>query len=137
MIIIMKAGSTDQQIEAVSDKMKSMGMGAHVSRGIERTVIGANGDNRQIDMEALEVVSVVENVVRVMKLYMIGSRVSHPEVSVVDIRGVKLGGKQVQIIGGPCSVETQPQMDSAAASVREAGCNLMRGGAIKPRTSPS
>src|SRR3569623_3050501 len=101
-----------------------MGMGAHVSRGFERTVIGASGDERQIDMEALEVVPGGEIVVRVMKPYKIVSRVSQPEDSVVDIRGVKLGGKQVQIIGGPCSVETQPQMDSAAASVREAGCNL-------------
>ena len=136
MIIIMKAGSPDEQIEAVSDKLKGMGMGAHVSRGIERTVIGAIGDERQIDMEALEVLPGVENVVRVMKPYKIVSRVSHPEDSVIDIRGIKLGGKQVQVIAGPCSVETQPQMDSAAASVVEAGCHLMRGGAFKPRTSP-
>ena len=131
MIIIMKAGCPDAQIEAVSDKLKGMGLGAHVSRGIERTVIGAIGDERQIDMEALEVVPGVENVVRVMKPYKIVSRVSHPEDSVIDIRGIKLGGKQVQVIAGPCSVETQPQMDSAAASVVEAGCRLMRGGAFK------
>ena len=136
MIIIMKAGCPDEQIDSVSDKLKGMGMGAHVSRGIERTVIGAIGDERQIDIEALEVLPGVENVVRVMKPYKIVSRVSHPEDSVVDIRGVKLGGNQVQIIGGPCSVETQPQMDSAAASVAAAGCRLMRGGAFKPRTSP-
>lgn len=136
MIIIMKAGSTDQQIEAVAEKLKGMGMGAHVSRGIERTVIGAIGDELKIDMEALEILAGVENVVRVMKPYKIVSRVSHPEDSVVDIKGVKLGGKQIQIIAGPCSVETQPQMDAAAAAVAAAGCRLMRGGAFKPRTSP-
>lgn len=71
-----------------------------------------------------------------MKPYKIVSRESHPEDSVIDIRGIKLGGNTVQIIAGPCSVETQPQMDSAAQSVAAAGCRLMRGGAFKPRTSP-
>ena len=136
MIIIMKAGSSDRQIEAVADKLKGMGMGAHVSRGIERTVIGAIGDEVRIDTEALEILPGVDSVVRVMKPYKIVSRISHPEDSVVDIRGVKLGGKQIQIIAGPCSVETQPQMDAAAAAVAAAGCRLMRGGAFKPRTSP-
>ena len=136
MIIIMKAGSTDQQIEGVENKLKGMGMGAHVSRGIERTVVGAIGDEAKIDMEALEILPGVENVIRVMKPYKIVSRVSHPEDSVVDIKGVKLGGNQIQIIAGPCSVETQPQMDAAAAAVAAAGCHLMRGGAFKPRTSP-
>jgi len=136
VIIIMKAGSSDRQIEAVADKLKGMGMGAHVSRGIERTVIGAIGDEVRIDTEALEILPGVDSVVRVMKPYKIVSRISHPEDSVVDIRGVKLGGKQIQIIAGPCSVETQPQMDAAAAAVAAAGCRLMRGGAFKPRTSP-
>ena len=136
MIIIMKAGSTDQQIEVVENKLKTMGMGAHVSRGIERTVVGAIGDETKIDIEALEILPGVDNVIRVMKPYKIVSRVSHPEDSVVDIKGVKLGGNQIQIIAGPCSVETQPQMDAAAAAVVAAGCRLMRGGAFKPRTSP-
>jgi 3-deoxy-7-phosphoheptulonate synthase len=136
MIIIMKAGSTDEQIEAVENKLKGMGMGAHLSRGIERTIVGAIGDEAKIDMEALEILEGVENVIRVMKPYKIVSRVSHPEDSVVDIKGVKLGGNQIQIIAGPCSVETQAQMDAAAAAVSAAGCHLMRGGAFKPRTSP-
>jgi 3-deoxy-7-phosphoheptulonate synthase len=136
LIIIMKAGSSDQQIAGVEEKLKAMGMGSHVSRGIERTVVGAIGDEVKIDIEALEILPGVENVVRVMKPYKIVSRVSHPQDSVVDIRGVKLGGNQIQIIAGPCSVETQPQMDSAAAAVAAAGCHLMRGGAFKPRTSP-
>jgi 3-deoxy-7-phosphoheptulonate synthase len=136
VIIIMKAGSTDRQIEAVEEKLKGMGMGAHVSRGIERTVIGAIGDEVKIDIEALEILPGVDNVIRVMKPYKIVSRVSHPEDSIVDIRGVKLGGKQIQVIAGPCSVETQAQMDAAAQAVADAGCRLMRGGAFKPRTSP-
>jgi 3-deoxy-7-phosphoheptulonate synthase len=89
-----------------------------------------------VDMEALQALGGVENVIRVMKPYKIVSRESHPEDSVIDIRGIKLGGNTVQIIAGPCSVETQPQMYSAAQSVDAAGCRLMRGGAFKPRNSP-
>ncbi len=136
MIIIMKSHVADEEIRAVEKKLESMGMGSNVSRGIERTVIGAIGDERKVDMEALQALGGVENVIRVMKPYKIVSRESHPEDSVIDIGGIKLGGNTVQIIAGPCSVETQPQMDSAAESVAAAGCRLMRGGAFKPRTSP-
>ncbi len=136
MIIIMKSHVADEEIRAVEKKLESMGMGSNVSRGIERTVIGAIGDERKVDMEALQALGGVENVIRVMKPYKIVSRESHPEDSVIDIGGIKLGGNTVQIIAGPCSVETQPQMDSAAQSVAAAGCRLMRGGAFKPRTSP-
>ena len=136
MIIIMKSHVADSEIAAVEKKLQAMGMGANVSRGIERTVIGAIGDERKVDKEALEALPGVENVVRVMKPYKIVSRESHPEDSVIDVRGIKIGGKTIQIIAGPCSVETQPQMDSAAQSVAAAGCRLMRGGAFKPRSSP-
>ena len=136
MIIIMKSHVADSEIAAVEKKLQAMGMGANVSRGIERTVIGAIGDERKIDKEALEALPGVENVVRVMKPYKIVSRESHPEDSVIDVRGIKIGGNTIQIIAGPCSVETQPQMDSAARSVAAAGCRLMRGGAFKPRSSP-
>ncbi|HHM05826.1 MAG TPA: 3-deoxy-7-phosphoheptulonate synthase [Gammaproteobacteria bacterium] len=113
-----------------------MGMGANVSRGVERTVVGAIGDECKIDVEALEVLPGVESVVRVMKPYKIVSRLSHPDDTVIDIKGIPLGGPRVQVIAGPCSVETQPQMDAAAAAVKAAGCTLMRGGAFKPRSSP-
>lgn len=136
MIIIMKSHVADEEIRAVEKKLEFMGMGSNVSRGIERTVIGAIGDERKVDMEALQALGGVENVIRVMKPYKIVSRESHPEDSIIDIGGIKLGGNTVQIIAGPCSVETQPQMDSAAESVAAAGCRLMRGGAFKPRTSP-
>lgn len=121
MIIIMKSHVADSEIAAVEKKLQAMGMGANVSRGIERTVIGAIGDERKVDKEALEALPGVENVVRVMKPYKIVSRESHPEDSVIDVRGIKIGGKTIQIIAGPCSVETQPQMDSAAQSVAAAG----------------
>ena len=136
MIIIMGTHATDEQIDGVEKKLESMGMGANISRGIERTVIGAIGDERVIDKELLEVLPGVENVIRVMKPYKIVSRESQEADTVIDIKGIKLGGKQVQVIAGPCSVETQAQMDTAAEGVAAAGCRMMRGGAFKPRTSP-
>ncbi|GAB6042019.1 3-deoxy-7-phosphoheptulonate synthase [Endothiovibrio diazotrophicus] len=136
MIIIMGTHASDEQIGGVVTKLDAMGMGANVSRGIERTVIGAIGDERTIDKELLKVLPGVENVIRVMKPYKIVSRESQASDSIIDIKGIKLGGKEVQVIAGPCSVETQAQMDTAAEAVVVAGCRLMRGGAFKPRTSP-
>ncbi len=136
MIIIMNNDVTEEQIARVVDRLKGMGAGVNVSRGVERTVIGALGDESKIDKEALQALPGVEEVIRVMKPYKIVARSYHSADTVIDIKGVKLGGKQIQVIGGPCSVETQAQMDQSAAAVAAAGCRLMRGGAFKPRTSP-
>jgi 3-deoxy-7-phosphoheptulonate synthase len=136
MIIIMNSETTDPQIDAVVERLKTMGLGANVSRGIERTVIGAIGDEAKADKEVLQALPGVEDVIRVMKPYKIVARSYHKEDTVVDIKGIPLGGKAVQVIAGPCSVETQAQMDEAAEAVAAAGCRLMRAGAFKPRTSP-
>lgn len=136
MIIIMNNEATDAQIDIVVQRLKGWGLGSNVSRGVERTVIGAIGDESKIDKELLQALPGVEDVFRVMKPYKIVARSYHKEDTVIDIKGVKLGGKQIQVIGGPCSVETQAQMDEAAKHVAAAGCHLMRGGAFKPRTSP-
>lgn len=136
MIIIMGANAGDAEILAVEKKLLAMGMQANVSRGVERTIVGAIGDESKIDKELLQALHGVERVVRVMKPYKIVSRESHADNTIIDIKGIKLGGKQIQIIGGPCSVETQEQMDASAQGVVDAGCSMMRGGAFKPRTSP-
>jgi len=136
MIIIMHSQVTDVEIQTVEAKLKSLGLEANISRGIERTIIGAIGDERKIHKETLEALSGVEDVIRVMKPYKIVARESHKANTVVDIKGIPLGGKKLQVIAGPCSVETQSQMDLAAQATAHAGCRLMRGGAFKPRTSP-
>jgi 3-deoxy-7-phosphoheptulonate synthase len=136
MIIIMNSDVTEEQIARVAERLEAMGVGVNVSRGVERTVIGAIGDESRIDKKMLEALPGVEDAIRVMKPYKIVARSYHKEDTVVDIKGIKLGGKQIQVIAGPCSVETQPQMDEAAQAVVAAGCRLMRGGAFKPRTSP-
>ncbi|MCL6555553.1 MAG: 3-deoxy-7-phosphoheptulonate synthase [Burkholderiales bacterium] len=136
MIVVMENGATEEQIEAVVRKIKEYGCDANVSRGTERTVIGAIGDERKIDQEAIDALPGVEYSMHVVKPYKIVAREWHKENTVIDIRGIPLGGNQIQVISGPCSVETQEQMDEAARFVKEAGCRLMRGGAFKPRTSP-
>lgn len=136
MIIVMNKDVTDDQISVVVKKLKDAGLDANISRGIERTVIGAIGDERKLTEEMFTPLPGVESAMHIVKQYKIVSRESHRENTVIDIGGIQLGGKQIQIIAGPCSVETQQQMDLSAQYVSEAGCRLMRGGAFKPRTSP-
>ncbi len=136
MIIVMNSDVTDGQIATVVKKLKDAGLQANISRGIERTVIGAIGDERPLTEEMFTPLPGVESAMHIAKQYKIVSRESHKQNTVVDISGVPLGGNQIQIIAGPCSVETQEQMDLSARFVSEAGCRLMRGGAFKPRTSP-
>ncbi len=136
MIIVMGRSVTDAEIGAVVKKLEAAGLQANISRGIERTVIGAIGDERNIAPAMFTPLPGVESAMHIAKQYKIVSRESHPEDTVVDISGVPLGGRQIQIIAGPCSVETQEQMDLSAKFVHQAGCRLMRGGAFKPRTSP-
>lgn len=136
MIIVMGNEVTDEQIGAVVKRLETAGLKANISRGIERTVIGAIGDERKLTEEMFTSLPGVETAMHIAKQYKIVSRESHRDNTVIDIRGVQLGGNQIQIIGGPCSVETQEQMDLSAQYTHEAGCRLMRGGAFKPRTSP-
>jgi 3-deoxy-7-phosphoheptulonate synthase len=136
LIIIMNSDATDMQIGSVVNKIRSFGLDANISRGTERTVIGAIGDERKLDPEMFDSLAGVEYSMHIVKQYKIVSRESHKHDSIIDVGGVLIGGNQIQIIGGPCSVETQEQMDLSAQYVSAAGCHLMRGGAFKPRTSP-
>lgn len=136
MIIIMHSHVTDEEIHGVETKLKSFGLEANISRGIERTIIGAIGDERKIHKETLQALPGVEDVIRVVKPYKIIAREWREDDTVINVEGIPIGGKTIQVIAGPCSVETQAQMDLAAEGVANAGCRLMRGGAFKPRTSP-
>ncbi len=136
MIIVMGRDVTDEQVGAVVNKLEAAGLKANISRGIERTVIGAIGDERQLTEEMFTPLPGVESAMHIVKQYKIVSRESHRNDTVIDIGGIPLGGKQIQVIAGPCSVETQEQMDLSAKYTHEAGCRMMRGGAFKPRTSP-
>jgi 3-deoxy-7-phosphoheptulonate synthase len=136
MIIVMKRGATEEQIEAVEAKILAHGLQVHISRGTERTLIGAVGDERALDPEMFDPMPGVEKSMHILKQYKMVAREWHEENTVIAAGGVPIGGAAVQVIAGPCSVETGPQMQAAAAGVKAAGAKLMRGGAFKPRTSP-
>jgi 3-deoxy-7-phosphoheptulonate synthase len=136
MIIVMNLNAGEDAIEAVIRKIREQGLDVNVSRGTERVVIGAIGDERKLREEAFSTMAGVEQAIHVLKPYKIVAREWHRADSTIQVRGVPIGGPAVQVIAGPCSVETQAQMDLAAKFVAEAGCRLMRGGAFKPRTSP-
>jgi len=136
MIIVMSSTSTEADLNTVVSRIRDAGLTEHISRGTERTIVGAIGDERSLAEEAFEQLPGVERAMHIVKPYKLVAREGHPAGSVIDIRGIKLGGNQIQVIAGPCSVETQAQMDASAAGVHAAGCSMMRGGAFKPRTSP-
>lgn len=136
MILILKSGATEAQIEHVIGHVESLGLRAHLSRGTYRTIIGIIGDEQKLSEERLRSVPGVSQVVPVLPPYKLASLEAHPEPSVVDVSGVKIGGGHLGMIAGPCSVEDRDRMFRIAESVRESGANLFRGGAFKPRTSP-
>jgi 3-deoxy-7-phosphoheptulonate synthase len=136
MIIVMQPDAGERAIAAVEAKIKSQGLDVHVSRGTERTLIGAVGDERRLQPEMFETMAGVERALHILKPYKLVAREWHKASTIVDVRGVAIGGPEVQMIAGPCSVETPEQMNAAADAVAAGGARLMRGGAFKPRTSP-
>jgi len=136
MIIVMEKDASAAQVAAVESKIRSHGLDVHVSRGTERTLIGAVGDERKLDPEMFDTMEGVEKSMHILKPYKVVAREWHKANTVVDAGGIPFGGRIVQVIAGPCSVETDVQMHDAAAGVRAGGARLMRGGAFKPRTSP-
>ncbi len=137
MIVIMQVGASAKQISAVIARIKEMGLDAHLSEGQERTVIGVVGDDRlAADRDSLSLMDGVERTMRVSAPYKIASREFHPTDTLVPLNGTKVGGKQVALIAGPCSVESREQLMETAHAVKEAGATALRGGAFKPRTSP-
>ncbi|NWK79609.1 3-deoxy-7-phosphoheptulonate synthase [Aquitalea sp. LB_tupeE] len=136
MIIVMNRYAQDEHIQAVVDKIRAAGLSEHVSRGTERTIIGAVGDERVFSPDAFALMPGVERAMRVVKEYRIVSREVHPADSVVQVRGLSIGGPAIHVIAGPAAVETPEQMALSAQLVRQQGGKLLRGGAFKPRTSP-
>jgi 3-deoxy-7-phosphoheptulonate synthase len=136
MIIVMQPDAGPDQIEAVEAKIRAHGLAVHVSRGTERTLIGAVGDERALEPEMFDPMPGVEKSMHIVKQYKMVAREWHKANTVIDVAGIPIGGNTVQVIAGPCSVETMPQMEAAAAGAKAGGARLMRGGAFKPRTSP-
>ena len=136
MIIIMKHGATAAQIANVTARVEQTGCQAHLSEGSEHTIIGVVGNGRPIDREQIESMSGVDRTVPILRPFKLASREFHPQDTVVPINGVKVGGDQVIVMAGPCSVESREQVMETAQAVKAAGAQMLRGGAFKPRTSP-
>ncbi|MBI2421953.1 MAG: 3-deoxy-7-phosphoheptulonate synthase [Candidatus Hydrogenedentes bacterium] len=136
MIIVMSSRKKED-VEQVVQKVKEFGYRPHVIEGVERTIIAAVGDDREKHrLTALESMPHVEQVLPILKAYKLASREVRPEPTVIEVGGVKIGAGHFCIVGGPCSVESEAQIMESARIVKEAGANMLRGGAYKPRTSP-
>jgi len=143
MIVVMKKGSEEAQVQAISERVEQAGLKVHLSQGEERTIIGLIGDETLIQVTTLEMMPGVEKVMPVLKPYKRASAEFHPEKTVIKIppvrhgdKGLSIGGPGVVVMAGPCAVENREMILSMGAFLKGAGAHLLRGGAFKPRTSP-
>ncbi|HPC47602.1 MAG TPA: 3-deoxy-7-phosphoheptulonate synthase, partial [Deltaproteobacteria bacterium] len=138
MIISMKKGATQEQIDHVKTIIESFGYRVHESVGSERTILGAIGDERGKErLACLEAQPGVERVIRILSPYKLASRETRAEPTVIDLGfGVKVGNRRITVIAGPCAVESRDQIMEVASAIKESGAHALRGGAFKPRTSP-
>ena len=136
MVVVMKELANDEQVQRVIAQLVDMGFDVHRSTGALRTVIGAVGGNRAFDPRLIEVLDGVQEVLRITEPYKLASRTFRPHNTVVTIDDVRIGGDEVVVMAGPCSAETEEQVEASAAAVKTAGAKVLRGGAFKPRSSP-
>ncbi len=136
MVIIFRQDATEEQIQGAVRKIESLGYTPHLSRGTVKSICGVTGDDRSILESEFDQLPGVESVLRVLKPYKLASKEFHPEPTRVHVGGVTIGSGAFSVIAGPCSVESEEQVESAAELVASLGLKLMRGGAFKPRSSP-
>src|SRR5271169_1960804 len=137
MVIVMQEGATDEQIQHVIDRVISSGFDVHRSTGASHTVLGAVGVHRDFDHRDFELLQGVREVVRITQPFKLASRQFKPQGTIIDLgRGVKIGGDEIIVAAGPCSVESPEQIHAVAEAVYKAGAKILRAGAFKPRTSP-
>lgn len=136
MVIVMKPGTPEQEWKKIKENLQGRGYQINEIVGSGQTILGVIGDTSALDMNMLKVNECVDKVMRVQEPFKRANRSFHPEDSVIDVSGVKIGGRKLAVIAGPCSVENEKQIVGVAKSVKLAGATLLRGGAFKPRTSP-
>lgn len=136
MVVALKRNVSEERRNQLIDWLKGMGIGVHISQGEQHTVLGLIGDTTKVDKDLIESLDIVESVTRVTESFKCCNRKFHPEDTIVDVKGVKIGGGSFCMIAGPCSVESEEQIVAVAKAVKEAGAGMLRGGAFKPRTSP-
>jgi len=136
MLIVLKPGVTKDEIDHIVDKIKSLNLDPHVSTGIQRTIITVMGDEDVIRELPLTAIAGVESVKPILKPFKLVSRETHPDRTVIDVGGVKIGGSKIVVIAGPCAVEGEKEVVDHAVMVKKSGADLFRAGSYKPRTSP-
>jgi len=136
MIIVLKPQPTPEVVKHVIERIEAMGFTPHLSQGVARTIIGVIGDEDKLQAEPLQAIEGVEQVVPILKPYKLASREFHADDSVFDIKGIKVGGGHLMMVAGPCAIEGEAILMEIAEQVKDAGANVLRGGAFKPRTSP-
>jgi len=136
MIVVLETGTAEKQIEEIIRVLHDHGFDVHRSTGVQHTVLGAIGVHPEFDHRQIELLDGVAEVVRVTEPFKLASHAFKREGSVFDIGGVKIGGPEVIVMAGPCSVETEEQIFTIAKNIKESGAKILRGGAFKPRSSP-
>ena len=136
MLIVMQQGATEEQIDAVIERMVEMGFNVHRSTGVVHTVLGGVGGKEEFDLEVFTVMDGVKEAHRIISPYKLASRAFHPAGTVVKVGGIEIGGSQIAVMAGPSSVESREQIDRSAEAVASAGAKVIRGGAFQPRSSP-
>ena len=136
MIVVLKHGVEAAKREQLIDWLEGQGLTIHISEGEYQTVLGLVGDTTRVDMDLIGSLGIVDSVKRVTEPFKCCNRKFHPDDTVVDVGGVKIGGGNFVMIAGPCSVESEEQIVAVAKAVKASGANILRGGAFKPRTSP-
>lgn len=136
MIIVMKHSSSEEHINEILKVLQSLGLGAHLSKGSQVTIIGVIGDKRVLSDVPIDLMPGVDKIVPIVESYKLVSKTFKPESSIIDVNGVEVGGKEIVMMAGPCAIENKEQIFETARAVKKSGAKFLRGGAFKPRTSP-
>lgn len=136
MIIVLKPGVTEQEIKHIVEKIEKLGLKPWVSKGVQKSIIGVIGEEDVLRVQPLEAFPGVEKVLSILKPFKLVSREFKPDDTIIDVKGVKIGGKQIIVMAGPCAVEKKDLLLEIAREVKKSGAKILRGGAFKPRTSP-
>lgn len=136
MIIVMKPGSQESEVQEVSKVLTSLGLGVHISQGTQVTIIGVIGDKRVLSDIPIELMPGVDKLVPIVESYKLSGKTFKPDPSVIEVGGVKIGGSELVMMAGPCAIESRDQILESARAVKKSGAQFLRGGAFKPRTSP-
>jgi 3-deoxy-7-phosphoheptulonate synthase len=136
MIIVMSTGATEQETEAVIEKVHSFGLRTHPIYGVQKTVIGIVGDDKTRVVENMQGMPGIEDIIPILQPYKFAGREAHPDNTVIEVGGSTVGGSAIAVIAGPCAVESEESLLRIARRVKKAGAQILRGGAFKPRTSP-